>query len=553
MEEQELVLRCARKDKTAQRELYLQYRSRILALCRRYADNPADAEDLMQDAFIKIFKSIGNFKWTRPGSLYSWMSRISINLAFDTAKLRRRLASQLVDIDNMESDISEEPAYDETASVPSDVLNEMIGSLPEGYRTVFRLYCIDGLSHREIGDLLGIKEKSSSASLSRARAMLAEAIRQYWRNIDEGAAPEDWTNILRKMRREETARSIKLVLALLIPVATLMLWLQPRQSNGSFAPHISQIIAEDNPSVIIPHTFPSPRELADMRSVISGSPTDIQTALSDTSFKYSDIPSKTYEVPHEEDTLAPYKEDDSQMTAYTALDDFPGYTEEVRRSRPRISLNLKAGSSSSRRNSMVSLKSSMYMATLTYMNMLEPNAIPDTKTNPNNIFPWYCEGDIPTNTTNRYSHDLPLTFSLTARMDITSRIGAECGIDYTFMHSDVETETEVGQLSQNLHFIGIPLRFDTRIWSWNGFDMYAGIGVKAEKCIAASLGQVQCDERRLQWSTETFAGAQCNIGRRTHLYFQPELSYYLTKTDLITYRTENPLTFSLNAGIRFDL
>ena len=83
--------------------------------------------------------------------------------------------------------------------------------------------------------------------------------------------------------------------------------------------------------------------------------------------------------------------------------------------------------------------------------------------------------------------------------------------------------------------------------------MYAGIGVKAEKCIAASLSQVQCDERSLQWSTETFAGAQCKIGRRTHLYFQPELSYYLTKTDLITYRTENPLTFSLNAGIRFDL
>ena len=173
MEEQELVLRCARKDKTAQRELYLQYRSRILALCRRYADNPADAEDLMQDAFIKIFKSIGNFKWTRPGSLYSWMSRISLNLAFDTAKLRRRLASQLVDIDNMESDISEEPAYDETASVPSDVLNEMIGSLPEGYRTVFRLYCIDGLSHREIGDLLGIKEKSSSASLSPGSAVFS--------------------------------------------------------------------------------------------------------------------------------------------------------------------------------------------------------------------------------------------------------------------------------------------------------------------------------------------------------------------------------------------
>ena len=108
-------------------------------------------------------------------------------------------------------------------------------------------------------------------------------------------------------------------------------------------------------------------------------------------------------------------------------------------------------------------------------------------------------------------------------------------------------------LSQNLHFIGIPVRFDARVCSWNGFDMYAGIGIKAEKCVAASIGHVQCEEKRIQLSAGTFAGVQYSIGRRAHLYFQPDLSYYLTKTDLITYRTENPFTFSLNAGIRFDL
>ena len=152
---------------------------------------------------------------------------------------------------------------------------------------------------------------------------------------------------------------------------------------------------------------------------------------------------------------------------------------------------------------------------------------------------------------NHYLHDLPITFGLTARVDLNSRFGAECGIEYTYMHSRVETESE--RLSQDLHFIGIPVRFDTRIWSWKGFDIYAGLGIKAEKCIAASLGQVKCEEISLQWSTGAFAGIQYSIGRRTHLYFQPDLSYYLTKTDLITYRTENPMTFSLNAGIRFDL
>ena len=545
MEEQELALRCARMDKSAQRELYLQYRSRIHALCRRYAEDPADAEDMMQDAFIKIFKVIKNFKWTRPGSLYSWMSRVSINLAFDTARRRRRLAEQLVDVDSLGEDIQEEPAYDESASVPSDVLNTMIESLPEGYRTIFRLYCIDGLSHREIADLLGIKEKSSSASLSRARAMLAEAVRQYWRDLDDGCTQEGWTQILRKMRREETVRSIKFILALLIPVTSLLLWMQPHQSNEIAPPYISKLLTE-NPSVIIPHTLQSPRGFAERRTAITNDPADTARFLSKTSVTDSYLPDKDYDTPHEEAT--------SLDNTWTTPVDFAVFPEEVRKSSPKISFSLRAGSGSSLRKTQISLNSSPYIAALTYMNKLDPSKLPNAKSNYGNTIPWYYENNIEQlkpETKNSYRHDLPLTFGLTARIDLTSRIGAECGLEYTYMHSSVESMA--GKLSQNLHFIGIPVRFDARVCSWNGFDMYAGIGIKAEKCVAASIGHVQCEEKRIQLSAGTFAGVQYPIGRRAHLYFQPDLSYYLTKTDLITYRTENPFTFSLNAGIRFDL
>ena len=136
-------------------------------------------------------------------------------------------------------------------------------------------------------------------------------------------------------------------------------------------------------------------------------------------------------------------------------------------------------------------------------------------------------------------------------MSINRRIGAESGIEYTYMNSNVETV--IGQLAQNLHFIGIPVRIDFRAVSWQGLDMYIGINAKAEKCIAASIGHVRCEEKRLQWSAGAFAGIQYHLGKHSHLYFQPELSYYFTKTDLITYRTENPCIFSLNAGLRFDL
>ena len=179
MTEQELAKRCARGDNEARRELYETYSPRLLALCRRYACDTAEAEDMMQDAYIKIFRIIGRFRWMRPGSLYSWMARVALNLAFDSARKRRRLAAQLVDVDTLPEDLPEEPGYEQTLSVPVEVLHSMIEALPEGYRTVFRLYCIDELSHKEIAALLGIKEKSSSASLARARAALARSIRQY--------------------------------------------------------------------------------------------------------------------------------------------------------------------------------------------------------------------------------------------------------------------------------------------------------------------------------------------------------------------------------------
>lgn len=179
MDEQDLARGCARGDNAARRELYETYGSRLLALCRRYARDAAEAEDLMQDVFVKIFRVIGRFRWTRPGSLYSWMARVALNLAFDSAKKRRRLARELVNVEALAETVEDDPGYEETMSVPAEVLQGMIAALPEGYRTVFTLYCIEELSHKEIAALLGIKEKSCSANLARARAALATAIRAY--------------------------------------------------------------------------------------------------------------------------------------------------------------------------------------------------------------------------------------------------------------------------------------------------------------------------------------------------------------------------------------
>lgn len=176
MDEQELAKGCARKDKKAREELFRRYGPRLFALCMRYSRDRNEADDLFQDAFIKVFDKIGRFRWQGEGSLFRWMTRVTLNMSFD--KARRRRLYQETDIGPYEETLPE-PDYENTLSIPQDKLMEMVGGLPEMYRTVFQLYCIDGLSHVEIARLLGIKEKSSSADLARARALLARQIKHY--------------------------------------------------------------------------------------------------------------------------------------------------------------------------------------------------------------------------------------------------------------------------------------------------------------------------------------------------------------------------------------
>jgi len=176
MEEQELATRCARRDREAREELFKRYSSRLYALCLRYTRNRQEADDLLQDAFVRVFDKIGRFQWQGEGSLLRWMSRIALNLFFDKAR-RRRLMRE-TDIGPLEESLPE-PDYQETLQVPPEKLKTFLDGLPERYRTVFQLYCIDNLSHAEIAGLLGIKEKTSSADLARARALLSRQIKAY--------------------------------------------------------------------------------------------------------------------------------------------------------------------------------------------------------------------------------------------------------------------------------------------------------------------------------------------------------------------------------------
>ena len=176
IEEQELARYCREGDRSAQDELYRRYAARVYTLCRRYLGDADEAEDLMQETFIQALDKIASYKFSGKGSLYGWIRRIAINKALNLLKRHRW---RMVSLEGAGIDNLPEPTEEEMAGIPQEKLLEWIAKLSDERRAVFNLYCLDGYSHREIGEMLGISEKGSAGVLAKARKQLKEEIKRY--------------------------------------------------------------------------------------------------------------------------------------------------------------------------------------------------------------------------------------------------------------------------------------------------------------------------------------------------------------------------------------
>ncbi len=174
--EQELLGKILSGDIIAMKEFYNNYSGYLTTVCSRYIPNTDDVKDVLQESFIKIFKSIGNFKYKGVGSLKAWSSRIVVNESLKFLKKNEKLNiinSPIWDL----PDISEEETDFE--QIPASVILEMIRALPVGYRTVFNLYIFEEKSHKEIASILNITENTSASQLHRAKSFLAKRINEY--------------------------------------------------------------------------------------------------------------------------------------------------------------------------------------------------------------------------------------------------------------------------------------------------------------------------------------------------------------------------------------
>ncbi|MDX1684789.1 MAG: sigma-70 family RNA polymerase sigma factor [Saprospiraceae bacterium] len=175
---EDLIEGCLRQEKHCQEELFRRYAGKMLSVCKRYCRHRLEAEDILQDGFIKAFSKLDQFKFS--GSFEYWLRRIMINTALKNYK-RSFYKKELLSGDAMPYDRGIDPdAYDNLGV--QDLL-EMIAELPDGYRAVFNMYAIEGYSHKEIGEILQIQESTSRSQLVKARKILQDKINKRIKSV----------------------------------------------------------------------------------------------------------------------------------------------------------------------------------------------------------------------------------------------------------------------------------------------------------------------------------------------------------------------------------
>ena len=168
MSDKQIITRCARHERKAQQMLYDRYSHFLLGVCMRYAADKAEAEDILQDSFLKIFFHIKNFTGT--GSFTGWLRKIAVNTAITHyhKNLKFRYHLEIEEYVSVETGV----ASFEEDFFTSDELYKVLNELPAGYRMVFNLYAVEGYKHKEIAKMLGIDTNTSKSQYSRAKAVL---------------------------------------------------------------------------------------------------------------------------------------------------------------------------------------------------------------------------------------------------------------------------------------------------------------------------------------------------------------------------------------------
>ncbi len=171
--ETDLINGCMANDRRMQEELYRRFSPRMYAVCLRYAGNAEEAQDILQEGFIKVFKKLDSFR--SEGSFEGWVRRIFVNTAIEHFRRKR----YLLPVTEKEENTLEGKYTSVLDELGAKDIMALVQELSPGYRTVFNMYVVEGYTHKEIADLLGISEGTSKSQLSRAKVILQDMVRNF--------------------------------------------------------------------------------------------------------------------------------------------------------------------------------------------------------------------------------------------------------------------------------------------------------------------------------------------------------------------------------------
>lgn len=562
MEVTQLIERCRQGDADALGELYKTYAQRMRGVCRRYVSDEETISDVLHDSFVIIFTSFDKLRDDRKAE--AWMMSITRNVA---SKYKDHLAKmtfvQLEDAEQLQAPEVE----NEVRGVPLEDVMQLVDRLPEGYGQVFRLSVFEGMSHKEIADMLGIEPHSSSSQLARAKKMLRKMMQQYWVAMlllllvpitfylfkKEDTAVKDEKPVAAKQkdtskksqkdsRKELPQEPVTIDLAVLRTTVIAPDTLQSAIVQTVYpvtSDTISNMITQEQ---IIPDTIATDTakvirrveipcyDIADLVPQKPATSTRHQQKWSVDLAYVGGLGEQNYNRPYgftETPMIAPTGEPPSPVT-FENWSDYAAFLSEMP----------DDGSSHSR--SVI-------------VNIALNNAGDALGTGTDKIV-------------RKSHHYMPVNFSLTLKYRLNNRFVLETGLSYSRLKSEFEMGSNGNTINeqQTIHYLGIPLKGTYNIYNRKAWSLYGSLGVTTEIPFYSPLGTsyylhgiLEATDKTTihapwQWSVGTGLGLQYNFTLNIGLFAEPSLQYYIpTGSSIETYRTEHPFTFSLPLGIRF--
>jgi len=555
---------CKKGDKEALGELYTTYAKRLLGVCRHYVKDDNSAHDILHDAFIIIFMSIQDLK--DESKLEGWMITIVRNLSL---KYLQNTEKEAIPLSCLNIEI-QEAACEEQKKIEFGLLLSAIESLPEGNREVFKLSVLEGLSHKEIGERLGINPHSSSSQLFRAKKTLRAMLINYWMLFLLPILIPVYIYIATRDKTVETSDNK--------PTATNthksqskyvqkgLETLKKEESRYSTSPSTTSNAGRGSAGAIVPEG----------NIALQVSTDSAKTEQRILSFNVDSLQKHLAIGIRTDDSLycIPQPPQDKMI----ALNERKNFNVCNKKKYP-WTFNLGYSSNAGANGAVSNLD---YLSLVDYANggataklytwadledyYARNNALMDSVERARMSL---ILREHPTDDNGSLGevahHCRPKTFGLSINKQLSLKWTFGTGITYTILKSEFESEYNKARLvkTQKIDYVGIPLRLTYQVWSKGRFNAYMTGGMAFEMPVHSSLEKkyiITADSSytlkrdikpRYQWSVNLGVGVQYKLFKPFSLYLEPNMFYYFRNgSSLETYRTEHPFIITVPFGLR---